>query len=217
MRNSWVPLSASALVIGAMCLVFGSVLDPAEAGSSASSTMVVVNDEGFRWVAMATMYTFASIALTMGVPSVLVLLQERGRRTGMVAAVVFTIGAVGTCGYAMLMVFFRAMVTAGAVRDAEFDRVLEDRGLLVFLYGWIGSFYLGLLLLGIALLLSRTVTWWVPALMIGFVALLPVSSHLGPVAGALEIMALAVAFTGVAAAAVSQDGRAVASRRPAYA
>jgi hypothetical protein len=212
MRSTWVPLSASALVIGAMCLVLGSVLNPSETGSSGSRTLAVVNDQGFRWLAMATMYTLASLALTMGMPAVVLHFEQRGRRLGMVAAAVFSIGAVGTCGYAALLVFFRAMVVAGAVRGAQFDQVSKDRGLLIFLYGWIGCFYLGVLLIAIALLVARTTARWVPVLMIVFVALLPFSANLGRVGVALQVMALAVAFTGIAVEAVTRNGRHSAAR-----
>ncbi len=32
MRSEWIPLSASALVIGVMALVFGNLLNPAQSG-----------------------------------------------------------------------------------------------------------------------------------------------------------------------------------------
>ena len=60
MRNDWVPLSASALVIGVMSLVFGSLLNPADSGSTPADMLRVVNEDGSRWLAMAVMYVFAS-------------------------------------------------------------------------------------------------------------------------------------------------------------
>ena len=56
---------------------------------------------------------------------------------------VFTVGAIGTCGYAMLLVFFRAMVVGGAVRQPAFGEVTDDPGLTIFLDGWVGCFYGG--------------------------------------------------------------------------
>src|SRR5215213_2133098 len=95
MRTDWVPLSASALVIGAMSLVLGVLLNPADAGESAAGTLRVVNAAGGRW---------------LGLPSVLTLFDDRGRKLGLAGAALFLVGAIGTCGYALLMVFFRAMV-----------------------------------------------------------------------------------------------------------
>jgi hypothetical protein len=81
--------------------------------------------------------------------------------------------------------------------------------------GWVGSFYLGVLLLAVALLLARTTPKWVPELLFVFVAMQPLSSHLGRVWVALQVMGLAVAFTGIAMAAVSTEQRATLSRKPA--
>lgn len=215
MRTDWVPLSASALVIGAMSLVLGSVLNPSNSGASSAETLRVVNEDGARWVAMAVMYTFASVALTLGLPSLLTLLQDRGRRFGLVAVAVFSVGAVGTCGYAMLMVFFRAMVVAGAVRGGGLHKITSDQGLLVFLVGWVGTFYLGVLGIAIALFLARTTPRWVPGLLVVFVAMLPLVSHLGRVGSTVQVLAFAAAFTGVAMAAVSSHNRRPFTGQPA--
>jgi len=216
MRNDWVPWSASALVIGAMSIVFGSLLNPADPGASSGETLRVVVEAGSRWVAMAVMYTLASLMLTLGLPAILVLFERRGRRLGLTGLAVFAVGTIGTAGYAMLLVFFRALVVVGAVRGAAFDKVTEDKGLLVFLNGWIAGFYGGLLLLAVALFVARTVPRWVPALMLAFVVLLPFSSSLGRVGMALEVMGLAVAFTGIAMAAVSSTQPRVLARQPAF-
>jgi hypothetical protein len=59
MRTDWVPLSAGALVIGAMSLVFGSLLNPAEAGASTTETLRIVQDDSARYLAMAVMFSLA--------------------------------------------------------------------------------------------------------------------------------------------------------------
>ena len=216
MRNDWVPWSASALVVGAMSLVFGTLLNPQQQGSSPSRTLQVVDQASGRYLAMAVMYFFASLALTLGLPAVLSLFERRGRRLGLLAVGVFTIGTIGTCGYAMLGVFFRALVVVGALRGGELDAVAQDKGLKVFLFGWIAGFYLGLLLIAVALFVARTVPRWVPSLLLVFVVLLPVSSRLGRVGMAVEVLALAVAFTGIAIAAVTGDQQRAALRAPAF-
>jgi hypothetical protein len=216
MRRDWVPLSASALVIGAMCLVFGSILNPAEPGASAAQTFRVVEEDGARWLAMAVMFFLASLALTLGLPAVLTLFERRGRTLGMVGLSVFMIGAIGTCGYAMLMVFFRALVFADATRASALDEVTADPGLTIFLQGWIAGFYGGILLIALALLRAGTTPKWVPWALIVFVAVLPFSSHIGRFGSAVQILVLAVGFTGIAMAAVNGDSRARMLTQPAY-
>jgi hypothetical protein len=216
MRTDWVPLSASSLVIGAMSLLFGSVMNPARAGASTGEMLRVVDDQTARWLAMAVMYTLASITLTLGLPAVLTLFDRRGRRLGMAGVALFTAAAIGTCGFAMLMVFFRALVVTDALRGDALDAVTADPGLSLFLTGWVATFYGGVLLLAIALLVARTTPRWVPALLIVFVVLLPVSSHLGRVGAALQVMALAAAFTGIAMTAVTSDSAAARAEQPAF-
>jgi hypothetical protein len=216
MRSDWVPLSASALVIGAMALVFGSLLNPADAGASSAETLRVVNENSARWVAMSVMFVLASLGLTLGLPSVLILFQRRARKLGLTALAVFTIGTIGTAGYAMLMVFFRAIVVADALRAGALEEVTHEPGLAVFLNGWIVGFYGGIALLALALYVARSVPRWVPALLALFVALLPFSTHLGRVGSAIQVMALAVAFTGMAMAAVTGEHQRDLSESPAF-
>jgi hypothetical protein len=208
MRSEWVPLSASALVIGVMALVFGQLLNPGQSGDTAGDTLRVVSEEGSRWLAMAVMFTLASITLVFGMPAVLTLFERRGRRLGLVAVGIFTVGAIGTCGFAMLLVFFRAMVVAGAVRGSLLDDATKDRGLGIFLFGWIGTFYGGVLLLAIALFVARTVSRWVPVVLLVFVVLIAVADKLGRVGGAIQVLLLAVAFTGIAMTAVQRVSQA---------
>jgi hypothetical protein len=216
MRTDWVPLSASSLVIGAMSLLFGSVMNPARAGASTGEMLRVVDDQTARWLAMAVMYTLASITLTLGLPAVLTLFDRRGRRLGMAGVALFTAAAIGTCGFAMLMVFFRALVVIDALRGDALHDVTADPGLTLFLTSWVSTFYGGVLLLAIALLVARTTPRWVPALLIAFVAVVPVSAHLGRVGSTLQVMAFAVAFTGIAMTAVASDAVGGGAQEPAY-
>jgi hypothetical protein len=216
MRSDWVPLSASALVIGAMSLVLGALLNPADPGASSSDMLQVVNDDSARWMAMSVMFLLASLSLTLGLPAVLTLFTRRGRKTGITALAVFSIGTIGTCGYALLLVFFRALVAAEALRGTALDQVTREAGLTVFLQGWVICFYGGVALLAVALFLARATPGWVPALLAVFVVMLPVVPHLGRVGGAVQILCLAVAFTGVAmAAVVGQESRSL-TRQAAF-
>ena len=104
----WIPASAAVLVTGAMALAAGSLLTPS--GSTASQTIRVVQQQDARWMVAAVIYFVASVALTLGLPSVLYLFDGRGRVLGAVSGVVLAVGFIGTAGYSMLMVFFRALV-----------------------------------------------------------------------------------------------------------
>ncbi len=213
MRSDWVPLSASALVIGAMSLVFGSVLNPAESGATTSDMVQVVGQDSGRWLAMAVMYLIASFALILGLPCVLMLFDRRGRRLGVAGVSLLVVGSVGTCGYATLMLFFHALVVEDALKPAPLVKAVDDPGLGIFLCGWVGCFYGGVLLVAVGLFLARTTGRWVPVLLIVFVALLPLSTHTGRVGNAVQVMALAVAFTGIAMAAVSDERQEALLRR----
>jgi hypothetical protein len=216
MRSEWVPVSASALVIGVMALVFGTILNPGQSGDTTADTLRVVSEEGSRWLAMAVMFTLASVALVFGMPAVLSLFDRRGRRLGLTATAVFTVGAIGTCGFAMLLVFFRAMVVVGAVRGTPLTDLVDDRGLAIFLFGWIACFYGGVLLLAMALFMARTVSRWVPVVLLAFVLMFFVGDHLGRVGSAIQILLLGVAFTGIAMTAVQNASRRGGQADPAF-
>lgn len=217
MRSDWVPFSASALVIGAMSMVLGAVLNPlAGGGGRAAATLRAAGESDTRWLGMAVMYFLASIFLTLGLPAMLSLFVRRGRGLGVVSVGVFAIGTIGLSGFAMLMVFLRTLVTHGMLKTQNLDVLGDDLGLAIFLYGWIIGFYLGVLLIGIALFMSRKTPVWVPLLLVFFVAVLPVSSRLGTVGSALQVLALAVAFTGIAIAAVSDEHKRELRQQPVF-
>lgn len=205
MRSDWVPHSASALVIGAMSLVLGAVLNPLAGNQRAAETLRVAEQAGGRWLAMAVMYFLASVFLTLGLPALLSLFVKRGRGVGVIAVGVFSIGAIGLSGFAMLMVFMRTLVIKDLLKSTSRDRITDDLGLGIFLYGWVAGFYLGILLIAIALLVARKTPLWVPGLLLLVVVAMPFVQHFGRVGSALQVVALAVAFTGVATAAVSGE------------
>jgi hypothetical protein len=103
----------------------------------------------------------------------------------------------GIAGYAMLLVFFRAMVITHAIRNEAFDDVAHESGLTVFLYVWIVAFYLGELLLAIGLLRADTVRRWIPVLLILHVAMFPVSTVLPEGLAKATIFLMVFAFAGL--------------------
>lgn len=209
MRWDWIPLSASALVVGVMALAFGALLNPVPAGGDSAQTVATVAMAGSRWLGMAVMYFLASVTLTLGLPAVLSLFEVRARALGVIAVSVLAVGFIGTSGYAMLLVFFRALVREDAIRTGTLDSVTKDAGLGIFLFGWVAAFYAGLFLLALALFVARRTPVWVPLLMLVFVGLFPVIEKIGRVGQVAQVVALAFAFTGVATAAVRDaSGRA---------
>jgi len=175
MRIDWVPYSAAALVLGATALSIGSVLLPSGNGG-AGSTLEMATQQGGIWFAVAVLYFLASVMLTVGMPSVVTLFLARGIKLGLTAVGVFTIGCVGIAGLAMLLVFVRSLAVADdTLTAATLTKVSSEVGLTVFLFSWIGAFYLGELLLGIALLRSKATHLWVPVLLLVHVALFPLS------------------------------------------
>lgn len=173
MRIDWVPYSAAALVLGATALSIGAALQPS--GEGAAATLQMATEQGGQWFAVAVLYFLASVALTIGMPAVVTLFIARGAKLGLTAVGVFTIGCVGISGLAMLLVFFRSLAVTDAIEPDTFTRVTSEVGLTVFLFAWVGAFYLGELLLAIALLRARAVARWVPVLLLLHVALFPVS------------------------------------------
>lgn len=218
MRKDWLPISASALVIGVMSLVLGSLLNPSAGSKDVGETLRVVEHSGGRWLGMAVMYFIASVALSLGLPALLSLFTTRGRRVGLLAVGVFAVGAIGLAGYAMLMVFFRALVVTDALKTSGqgLEAVTHEAGLTVFLYGWLGAFYLGVVLVAVALFVARSTPRWVPAMFVFFLAMAPFTSTLGRLGMAVQIMALAVAFTGVAVASVSEEQQRRLTAQPVF-
>ena len=203
MRMDWIPASAAAFVTGAMALTFGSLLLPS--GSSTADTLQVARNEDGRWLAAAVIFFIASVALTLGLPAAMSLFDRRGRTLGMVSAVILAVGFLGTAGYSMLIVFFRAIALETPLTGAQLDDAVHEMGLTVFLYGWIAGFYLGELLLAIALLRAGTTQKWVPLVLIAHVASLVVSSVLPHSISSALVLLTAVGFAGVAIEAVTRD------------
>lgn len=211
MRWDWIPLSASALVVGAMALAFGVVLNPVGPDGDAVETVRTVAMADGRWLAMSVMYFFASVSLTLGLPALLTMFNVRARRFGVVAVSVFAVGVIGTSGYAMLLVFFRALVKHKAIDAGSLDSVARDVGLSVFLFGWVACFAIGALLVAIALFIARRTPAWVPLLLLVFVAMIPIAGQFGRVAQVGQVVALAFAFTGIATTAVNETRGGAAS------
>jgi len=203
MRKDWVPASAAAFVTGAMALAFASLLLPS--GGSTSDTLSIARQEDGKWMAAAVVFFIAAVALTLGLPAMLSVFDRRGRTLGMLSAVLLSVGFLGVAGYAMLIVFFRAIALETPLTAAQLDNAVHEAGLTVFLYGWIVGFYLGELLLGISLLRAGTTKRWVPLALIAHVASIALTNVLPHQVAKTLILLVAVGFAGVAIEAVTRD------------
>lgn len=168
--NDWLPVSAASLVTGAMALLLATVLT--QSGGTTEDTFAVVQEQSGRWLGGALMYFLASVGLMLGLPSLVVLVQGRGRRTALAACTVLAVGFLGTAGYAALLIFLRALVLTEMVSVEAVDAVSGENGLLLFVVVWVGSFYVGELLLAISLLRagSAVAARWIPVLLLLHVA-----------------------------------------------
>lgn len=201
----WVPVSAALLLTGALALGLGGFLLPQS--DDAADSLRTVQQDGGLWMAAAAILFIASICLTLGLPAILTLVQRRGWTLGLIAAVVLEIGFVGTAGFSMLMVFFRALVRTDTIKSQGIDQLASETGLAVFLYVWIVGLYLGELLLAIALLRARTTPVWVPVALIAHVVVAPFSMLLPEYLSKATVVLLVAGFAGVAISATSPQVR----------
>jgi hypothetical protein len=201
MRQEWVGPSASALIIGVMALVLGFALNPLSQDRSVADSVSGVDELAGTWLASSAALAVASVGLTLGLPALLSLLDRRDRRLGVTAVAVFAVGTVGLCGYALVMIFLRALVLDELMVADGIDQVLEEPGVQTFLGVWLGCFMLGIVLLGVGLWRARSVPRWVPVLLAVFVLSQALPGIGGDTGTVVQFLALAVAFTGAAIAA----------------
>lgn len=205
MRIDWVPFSASSLVAGASMLSVGSMMMPS--ADSTLETLQLAEQEGGRWLAVSGLYFVAAVALTVGLPAVLVLFERRGARLGLTAVSVFTVGCVGLAGYAMVLALMRALVVIDAIDPGSVEAAIQDPGFLVFLYGWIAAFYLGELLLALALVRARTAPMWIPSLLVLHVVTFPIFATVASDFRPLTALLITVALSGVGISANTRHAR----------
>lgn len=195
--SDWLPVSAASLVTGAMALLLATVLT--QNGADPAETFMLVQEQSGRWLGGAVMFFLASVGLILGLPSIVVLVQQRGRRTALAACVVLAVAYLGTAGYAALLIFFRALVLTDGVTVADTEAVNSEIGLLGFLVAWIGAFYVGELLLAIALLRAGPLVCprWIPVLLLFHVASIVLSA--GPEwMGKVAVVLVALPLCGLA-------------------
>ena len=196
MGATWQQWSAASLASGAVLLVLGSLMLPAD-GSDVAAMIASAQGEGGRWVMTACAFLLASVAMTLGLPTILAIIRTRGRRLGIVAVGVWAMGTIGLGAYAALLMFFRTMVAADALTAPEASRVADDRTMQVFVLSLAAAFLLGEALTGVALLYSRAAPRWVGALLLVHVATAAVAEMLPTPVERFQVLMFGVALMGV--------------------
>lgn len=200
MRTEWITGSAAMLVLGGFALACGFGILPLPQGQGLAEALRVAAESPRQWLASCALIFAAAICLTLGVVAVLALLR-RDRRLAVAAVGLFTIGTIGMCGYATVLVFVRGLMLTGQPTPA-LNQILGDAGTVGFALAWQICFLLGLLLIAVGLFRSEDTPRWVPVLIVVFVV-----SQFVPLPGLYYYVTLAkwallaVAFIGVARAA----------------
>lgn len=213
MRSEWLPLSASALVTGAMALLMSVFIMPQAGGDGVEASLRVAEANAGQWTAMSMLWALSSIGLLLGVPSILTLFQRRGKVLGYIGGVVLAVGAVGLSGLAALAVLFRGLAERN-VGGEMVATAMDEPDMRLLLGAWIFSLFLGMVVIGVALLRAKTVPVWVPLLLLAFVAFsfLPVGNELVENG---SFVALAASFTGMAVYAVDPTRHQPKKKTPA--
>jgi hypothetical protein len=196
----WLPVSAAALVTGGTALFLGAQMIPRPPGEG--DLVALAGTHSDRFVILAVLLTVAAVGLIVGMPSLFTLFQRVAYRTGLLAAVLLSVGSVMLASFAQVLIVFRGLAVNGAVSADVVEAVAQDDLQQSMLVGGFLVFFAGELLLALALLRARTTPAWVPWAFVLHVALTPVSQAVVPEGwrGAAAIFVVAgFAGTGVAA------------------
>lgn len=195
MDDHWLPYSAAALASGAVALVLGTLSLPMSSDDMALLQSAQV--EGGRWIMAAAAFFFCAVGMGLGLPTFVFALPRRGRRFGYAGTTVLGVATLAMAAYGALLVFFQALAASGIIDESEMVLLGEDPGLRGFTIVFVGSFYLGEVLLAVGMLRARTVPRWVPVLFLAHVAMLPLTGRV-PQLSAVGAIVVGVAFMGVA-------------------
>ena len=197
MQVRWVPYSAGLLATGALAMLCGAILTPT---GDAGQSLKVVEENDARYLLVALMLLLASFCLTLGLPAAYSLLRWDSPRLGLLAVAVFAAGTIAMCGYAVLLIFYRALVRSELL-VGPVEAITDDVGIVVFLAVFLGAFYLGELLLAVALWRVRSVPRWVAIVLFVHVLTLVVNQWLPASVQNLTTILIAIGLCGIAVSA----------------
>jgi hypothetical protein len=193
--------SAGLLAVGAVLLVVGYAFNPLPQEGPITSQTVAASDLEGPFLLSCMALLIAAVCLTLGVVALVSLMAPRDRLLRVLAGIVFAAGTIGMAGYAMVMVFIRALVLNGALSLDDIGEAVDDPTVVAAVGFILVGFLGGLILAAWALWRGRQAPRWVPAVMLVFVA-----SQLAPIPGAtFTVIQFLVLATGLAGAAIAAN------------
>lgn len=168
MRTEWILGSATTLMLGGLLLAAGVSTSPVPDNLPLAEALEMGRRAPGQWLLSACLMFAASLILTLGAVTVMVLLRGR-RRLGMAATALFACGTVGMTGYAALLFFLRGVVVEDLLVAGGTERIQQDGGLRIFTAAWSLCFITGLTLAAVGFWLDRSTPRWVPVAVAAFV------------------------------------------------
>lgn len=196
MGDRWLPWSAASLASGAVLVVLGIFALPASL--DIASLLESAQNEDAMWLVAAVAFALASMGLTLGLPTIYSLLPVHRAALGMVGLWIWSMGMIGTAGLASLLVGFRALVHTMHFSHAETEQLSSDPAMLAFFAIVMGSFYVGELIVALVLLSGRTVSRWVPLLLMGHLLLSGITVQMPESTRPVQSVVLAAALVAMA-------------------
>jgi len=198
-----------ALVVGPLSLIVGNVLQwllqPAGAAPTATD---VAAQFPTAWLALGLLSVLGPLVWLGGLPAVTALATERGRLLTWIGGLVTGAGLAAGIGHlAEFFGAYGAIAAAGldgdargAMEQATGDEPIGNALLLLFLIGY----SLGPILLTIGLRIARRVGVWAP-----IAAVITAGANLlgGPIAGIVQLVALAVLWATIVVAVLRSPAR----------
>lgn len=196
MGDRWLPWSAASLASGAVLLVLGTFSLPSS--FAVADLMRSVQNDGGQWLLAAAAFFLAAVGITLGLPTIYWLLPPRHSSVGMVGLWIWSFGTIGAAGLSAHLVLFRALSLHLDLTTSDVQALSQDPAVLLWVYGFLGTCYLGELIVALVLLTGRTVGRWVPLLLIAHIVLTPINQSLPEVAQPLSAILTGVALMGMA-------------------
>ncbi len=196
----WLPVSAAALLTGATALFFGALVTPRPTRDGSLVRRAVT--EGESWTVVAALLTVGAVGLVVGLPCLLTLFQRTAFRTALAAAVLLAAGSVMLAAFAQQLLLLRSLARHGAVTDRTVEAMSENDVQQALIGAGFLVFYVGEVVLALALFRARTTPAWVPWALVGHVVLVLVALRVLPedLQGAPALL-MAAAFAGAGIAA----------------
>lgn len=208
-------VAVTALIVGPLSLIAGDIaqwmLQPAGPAPTATDAAVQFPD---AWLAIGLLGVCGPIAWLAGIPAVAALAPARGRVVTGIGALLTGAGLAAGIGHvALFFGLYGALAQAGL--DADATTAMEaaaDRELLgnILLYAFLIGFSLGPIVLTVGLRIAGVVAVWVP-----IAAVVTAGANLfgGPIAGVVQLVALALAWVPLAVAVARSGAVGDATRR----